>query len=79
MILIESSINLYRVFHVTVKTSLPLDEFHCSPCLMKSKCSRSIIFAHFENGAHLRILLFVNFYVRTYIHSIVEYALLKLR
>ena len=31
-----------------------------------AKCSRSIIFANFANGAHSRILLFANFYVRTY-------------
>ena len=30
-----------------------------------AKCSRSIIFANFANGAHSRIL-FANFYVRTY-------------
>ena len=31
-----------------------------------AKCSRSIIFANFANGAHSRILLFANFYVRRY-------------
>ena len=31
-----------------------------------AKCSRSIIFANFANEAHSRILLFANFYVRTY-------------
>ena len=31
-----------------------------------AKCSRSIIFANFANGAHSRILLFANFYARRY-------------
>ena len=31
-----------------------------------AKCSRSIIFANFANGAHSRILLFANLYVHRY-------------
>ena len=34
--------------------------------LYVAKCLRSIIFANFANEAHSRILLFANFYVRTY-------------